>query len=183
MSLRLILTRHAKSAWGDPVMDDHDRPLTGRGRRSAQAVGQWLAERDYVPDAALVSTANRTKLTWRHVAESFDAKPKPDFNPQLYHSEPETILELLQKAVEPVVMIVAHNPGIAYFAQALAEQPPSDARFAQYPTGATTVFDFPAQSWDKVTWRSGTIRDVVFARDLIGTEKGAPEGAPLASIW
>ena len=43
---------------------------------------------------------------------------KPDFNPQLYHSEPETILELLQKAVEPVVMIVAHNPGIAYFAQA-----------------------------------------------------------------
>ncbi|MGR3409824.1 MAG: SixA phosphatase family protein, partial [Paracoccus sp. (in: a-proteobacteria)] len=33
---RLILTRHAKSAWDDPTLDDHDRPLNDRGRRSAR---------------------------------------------------------------------------------------------------------------------------------------------------
>ena len=32
---RLILTRHAKSAWDDPLLDDHDRPLNRRGMRAA----------------------------------------------------------------------------------------------------------------------------------------------------
>ena len=48
---RLILTRHAKSAWDDPSMDDHDRPLNDRGRRSARALGDWLASRGYDPAA------------------------------------------------------------------------------------------------------------------------------------
>ena len=42
---RLILTRHAKSAWDDPTLDDHDRPLNDRGRRSARALGDWLGTR------------------------------------------------------------------------------------------------------------------------------------------
>ena len=27
---RLILTRHAKSSWDDPALEDHDRPLNAR---------------------------------------------------------------------------------------------------------------------------------------------------------
>ena len=37
MTQRLILMRHAKSDWDDPLLDDRDRPLNGRGRRSAVA--------------------------------------------------------------------------------------------------------------------------------------------------
>ena len=40
---RLIVVRHAKSAW--PVgVPDHERPLAPRGRRDAPAVGRALAE-------------------------------------------------------------------------------------------------------------------------------------------
>ena len=37
MSLKLILMRHAKSGWDDPV-EDHDRPLNSRGRISAKVM-------------------------------------------------------------------------------------------------------------------------------------------------
>ena len=36
---RLILMRHAKSDWGDVALEDHERPLNKRGRRSATALG------------------------------------------------------------------------------------------------------------------------------------------------
>ncbi|MGQ3295308.1 MAG: SixA phosphatase family protein, partial [Shinella sp.] len=35
---RLLLLRHAKSAWPEGV-EDHDRPLSDRGRRDAPCMG------------------------------------------------------------------------------------------------------------------------------------------------
>ena len=46
---RLILTRHAKSSWDDPLTPDHDRPLNERGKAAAADLGVWLASRGYVP--------------------------------------------------------------------------------------------------------------------------------------
>jgi len=75
MTLRLILTRHAKSSWTDPSVEDRDRPLNTRGEKSARAVGKWLAKRGHVPELALVSSSERTRQTWRLVARAFDAAP------------------------------------------------------------------------------------------------------------
>ena len=60
---RLILTRHAKSSWDDPLMSDHDRPLNERGKAAAADLGQWLASRGYVPSEVLCSDAVRTRAT------------------------------------------------------------------------------------------------------------------------
>ena len=57
---RLVLMRHAKSSWGDPGLDDHDRPLNKRGKRSAEALGDWLRAQTIVVDEALVSSSART---------------------------------------------------------------------------------------------------------------------------
>ena len=43
MTLTLALVRHAKSDWGDPSLDDHDRPLNERGFRDAPAMARRLA--------------------------------------------------------------------------------------------------------------------------------------------
>ena len=64
MALRLILTRHAKSGWGDPLLSDEARPLNARGHADASALGAWLKAQDYTPDQALVSSANRTQETF-----------------------------------------------------------------------------------------------------------------------
>ena len=167
MSLRFILTRHAKSSWGDPGLDDHDRPLNGRGRASASALGEWLAAREYVPDQVLCSSSARTQETWARIAEGLTTPPKAELLPALYLAEPEVMLGALGWATGKVVMMLAHNPGSAWSAYNLARVPAEDERFGQYPSGATTVFDFKVDSWGEVRWHTGKVVDFVVPRDLL----------------
>jgi len=167
MTVRLILTRHAKSSWDDLMLDDHDRPLNKRGRKSASAIGAWLAERGDTPGQALVSTSRRTRETWELASAAFEDAPDPRLRKDLYHAEPEGMLAVLREASARVVMMVGHNPGTAYFAQGLVASPPPDARFARYPTGATVVIDFPEDEWGAVTWRRGKVVGIAFPRDLL----------------
>lgn len=167
MSLRLILTRHAKSDWTDPMMDDHDRPLNKRGRKSASAIGTWLAEQGYRPDLALVSTAARTRETWARIMPAFASPPAVAFDDMLYHAEPDALISAVRGAEAPTVMIVGHNPGMAFFARALLAAPPNDAVFDRYPTAATSVIDFAADDWAEVTWGAGRLAGLVFAQALL----------------
>ncbi|GKY89185.1 SixA phosphatase family protein [Sinisalibacter aestuarii] len=167
MTLRLILTRHAKSDWADPLMDDHDRPLNKRGRKSATAIGAWLAARGVVPDIAFVSSAERTRETWARIARGFDKRVPTAFRDDLYHAEPDAMINALRGASGGTVMMVGHNPGAAFFARALLAQPPADARFDRYPTGATAVMEFEIDEWPALTWGTGVLTGLVFARDLV----------------
>lgn len=167
MTLRLILTRHAKSTWDDPLMEDRDRPLNKRGRASAKALGKWLAAKAYVPDTALVSSAERTRETWKKIAKGFDEKPEASFLDQLYGAEPDRMLSLLRTVVGKTVMIVGHNPGAAFFAQGIVHRTPADSRFERFPTGATAIIDFDATNWDQLVWRTGHVTDFVVPRDLL----------------
>lgn len=159
---RLILTRHAKSDWGDPALPDHDRPLNDRGRRSARALGDWLASRGYDPEEVLCSSSLRTRQTWDRVAEAvFETLPELRIEPQLYQAEPETMLRILRTASSPTVMMIGHNPGIAAFAQMLPARPPLDPKFRRYPTAATLVVDFQANNWADIQPGQGSVRDFV----------------------
>ena len=59
--LRLMLLRHAKTERDAPSGKDRDRRLDERGRRDGAAMAAWMADNDYRPDLALVSTATRTR--------------------------------------------------------------------------------------------------------------------------
>src|SRR6478735_6393170 len=94
---RLILIRHAKSSWADAATADVDRPLDKRGRDGAALVGAWLAREGYRPDAALVSTARRTRETWDVLAHALGDAPA-SYLPGLYHADAEAMLEALRAA-------------------------------------------------------------------------------------
>ena len=72
---RLILTRHAKSSWDDPMTPDHDRPLNERGKAAAADLGQWLASRGYVPDEVLCSDSLRTRKTFSGIGPALPGTP------------------------------------------------------------------------------------------------------------
>lgn len=167
MSLRLILTRHAKSSWSQSRLGDHERPLNARGRRSADAIGDWLTAKGYQPEQALVSSAARTQETWGRIAARLPKAPTPDMLPGLYLAEPEEMLAILHQASAALVMLIAHNPGSAQLAQYLAKSAPAHTDFHRYPTAATTVFDFAADDWRTVNRHSGQVIDFVIPRELI----------------
>ncbi|PKP69414.1 MAG: phosphoglycerate mutase [Alphaproteobacteria bacterium HGW-Alphaproteobacteria-4] len=157
---RLILTRHAKSAWDDPARSDHDRPLNARGQRAARELGDWLASRGYEPEEVLCSTSLRTRETWERVAAAvLEVRPQVRYEPELYQAAPETLLATLKSATAASVMVLAHNPGIADFARQLCAHPPLTPDFARYPTSATLVVDFQINSWADLKLGEGSVLD------------------------
>jgi phosphohistidine phosphatase len=162
--LRLILMRHAKSSWDDPLLDDHDRVINARGRRSAQAMGDWLRQHDYVPDRILSSSAERTVETAAGLG--LDTVPAL-FLPSLYLAGPDQMLAQLRRAEGRCVLMLGHNPGIGWLAEMLVQSPPRHTRFRDYPTCATLVVDFDAAEWGAVQPGTGHVVAFVTPGDLL----------------
>lgn len=164
---RLILTRHAKSSWDDPLTPDHDRPLNERGKAAAADLGQWLSSRGYVPDEVLCSDALRTRKTFSGIAPALPATPVLELKPALYHAGPDVMLAVLRHAKGDIVMMIGHNPGIAEFAARIVAQAPRNAEFARYPTGATLVVDFNIDQWGDLEFGTGTVDDFIVPREIV----------------
>lgn len=165
---RLILTRHAKSSWDDPMMSDHDRPLNARGRAAAAALGRWLASRGNVPGEVLCSDSLRTRETFDLAAAEMPGAPAPVLKPALYHAGPEVMLAVLRRATADVVMMIGHNPGIGEFARRLLARHPPGAAFARYPTGATLVADFAGEGWETADFGAAALVDFIVPGDAAG---------------
>ena len=164
--MRLILMRHAKSSWDDICQPDHDRILNERGRRNAQAMGDWLREHAYLPDLILCSTAARTRETLRLLR--LDAPVR--YEDRLYHASADTLLTSLQDVDGKAVLIVAHNPGIGTFASRMLKRRPTHPRFANYPTCATLVARFDIADWSSVSPGIGAAEAFIVPRDLPGQQ-------------
>ncbi|MBR9842681.1 MAG: histidine phosphatase family protein [Rhodobacteraceae bacterium] len=163
MTLKLILSRHAKSSWKHGDLSDHDRPLNKRGRASAEAIGHWLRKKGFSPDTVLSSTSERTRETYDLMG--FEAKP--DFTRSLYLASAPVMLDTLRKASGETVLMLGHNPGTGEMAERLAKKLPKHSRFLDYPTCATTVFEFQAESWADVRFGEGKVLAFTVPRDLI----------------
>lgn len=171
---RLILMRHAKSSWADPGQRDIDRPLNSRGRKSAPLVANWLRDRGYRAESALVSSAARTRETWDLAAPALGGAA-PTILPALYHAGPPGMLAALRAApdVETVLML-GHNPGIAELARFLVMTDPEDPDFDRYPTCATAVLEFDLARWSDVAEGTGHLAAFVIPRALEGAASRAP---------
>lgn len=164
---RLILTRHAKSAWDDPLTPDHDRPLNDRGKAAAADLGQWLASRGYVPDEVLCSDAERTRKTWAGIVPALPSAPEVQLKPALYHAGSEVMLAVLRHAKGDVVMMVGHNPGISEFAARIVANAPANPEFQRYPTGATLVVDLNIDTWAEADFGGGIVDDFIVPREIM----------------
>ncbi|GAA6191918.1 histidine phosphatase family protein [Phaeobacter sp. NW0010-22] len=163
MTRTLILTRHAKSSWGDASLPDHSRPLNTRGKASAQAIGAWLKAQDHIPDQVLSSSSQRTRETWELMNLEADAA----YADALYHASSQQMMDVLCDASGNVVLMLGHNPGIADFARRLVRTSPAHPRYGDYPTCATAVIEFDISDWGSLQWHSGRVLNFVLPRELL----------------
>lgn len=120
---RLVVVRHAKSEREPPEGGgDHDRVLSGRGRRDARALGSWLAAATGAPDLVLCSSAARARLTWQLAAEAFDPPPSVEERAELYLASPGRLLAAVRAVPADVgtLVVVGHEPVQSTLTQALA---------------------------------------------------------------
>lgn len=167
---RLLLLRHAKSAWPEG-MDDHDRPLGDRGRRDAPRMGAYLASAGFMPDFTMVSSARRTQETWALVEPAL-GRPCPSGTvPSIYEAEPSAILAAIRTAPEDceTLLVIGHNPGFEQVAALLAPDGEADALGrlqAKYPTSGLAVITFDIARFADVAPGLGRLEAFVSPKTL-----------------
>jgi len=111
---QLLILRHAESNGVPPGLDDHDRPLTRRGREAASRVGQLLLAQDLLPERILCSDAVRTQTTADLLREAIENTGEMIITPKLYLADAPSAIDLLleQPASCDRILLIGHNPGL-----------------------------------------------------------------------
>jgi phosphohistidine phosphatase len=141
---QLLLLRHAKSAWDDPALSDHARPLNARGRRAAAAMAGAMRGLGLRPELVLVSSSRRTLQTLEGLG-TLDGPPRVEPMDDLYLAPWTRLLDALREVPEAVesVLLIAHNPGLHDLALNLAGPDGgegADALAEAYPTASLAEF-------------------------------------------
>ena len=182
---KLVLLRHAKSAW--PDVPDYERPLARRGQRDAPVMGRWLRSSGHVPDQVLCSTARRARETWQLAQAQLGATPAVSFDDAVYEGSAGQLLDVIRRAPRAArtLLIVGHDPAIPELALTLAAAtspvssqvvsdaaPPAvlDSMRAKFPTAAVAVFDVTG-NWGQLGPGTARLTTFVTPRALAARAK------------
>ena len=159
----LLLLRHAKSSWDDPLLDDRDRPLNARGRKAAVRVGRLFRDESFAIDLVLCSTSTRTRETAKQIFAERSGSTTISYRDDLYHASADQLTDILRNVVEPTssVLVIGHNPGFEDF---LAQ---ATGKSVHFPTAALAVIEFNIDRWSLLTDQThGELKQLWRPRDL-----------------
>ena len=147
MPKQLILMRHAKSSWDDSGLSDHDRGLNERGWTDARRMGLFLKEEGWLPQAALLSTAERARRTWERIEQATDWSGDITETYQLYLARPERIVQVIQRSggAHETVLVLGHNPGLQEMVELWTDHT------GKFPTAAIAKLTFDIDDWMDLT--------------------------------
>lgn len=141
----LLLVRHAKSDWGNPVLEDFERPLNERGKRDAPEMAKRLLNKKVSIDAIISSPAKRAAKTAKAFAEAYDLKKsRLLFNEDLYMAGSAAFTAAIEAADDKFesIAVFSHNPGITGFANEL-----TNARIDNIPTCGVFAIKINTDTW------------------------------------
>jgi phosphohistidine phosphatase len=169
--MRLMLLRHAKAEKAEPGQRDQERSLNARGRADAQTIGAYMARHKLVPDLALVSSARRTRETWKHLLPALAAEVPVSYEDRLYNAGTDAILALAKQAKSSVrrLLLIGHNPGFHDAARLLIASGDVEARERlneNLPTSGLVVIDFAGKDWRKLHAHGGRLEHFVTPSSL-----------------
>ena len=109
----LILIRHAKSSWSNPLLEDFERPLNKRGAKNAPFMAKVLKQKEVNPDLIISSPSKRTKDTLEFFIKEFDYKGEIIFEESIYEAPYINILKVIKNIDDKhkTIFLFGHNPG------------------------------------------------------------------------
>lgn len=149
----LTIVRHCEAVLAGPGQSDYERVLSETGQRQAQELRDWASDEAqlgaYGPTTALVSSAWRTKETFRRAFEETSFVSHFETSDLIYNGRRDVSAEDLLidlAAIDPVttsLLVVAHNPTVHELVYALSEELPESLRDNAYPLGGAYVLALP----------------------------------------
>ena len=160
--LDLFLMRHAKSSWKDPSLDDFHRPLNKRGRTAAPLMARWMKQRGIRPELALVSSAKRTRETWKLLKQERLKVNSVVTMKRLYLASSAELLQIIQGIDSEVqsLLLIGHNPGLHILLKSLLTPEPKTVDpsvFTKFPTSAFAHLTFEVTNWSDVAPMGGNL--------------------------
>jgi phosphohistidine phosphatase len=163
----VVLLRHGKSDWDADDGRDLARPLAERGRRSAAAVGRFIAAVGQVPDVVLCSPATRARQTADIASEAGGWTSPVEICEDLYSGALADVIGLLQTQPADIgsVMLVGHEPTSSRLTADLI----GGGRH-RIPTAALARVGFDTDRWADVGSGRGRLEWLVPSRLLLAAE-------------
>ena len=144
----LILIRHAKSSWSNPLLEDFERPLNKRGAKNAPFMAKILKQKELNPDLIISSPSKRTKDTLDFFIKEFDYKREIIFEESIYEAPYINILKVIKNIDDKhkTIFLFGHNPGLNDLADFLL------GRFEEnIPTCGVLKIDFDTNYWKNIS--------------------------------
>lgn len=160
---KLILVRHGKSSWDNPL-EDKKRPLKPRGEKDATLIAEAFEPHFTEPIKLYTSKAVRAKTTaeiFKIILEIDDS----DFQTtdELYTFDAEKILEFIKKQddSEEQLMLFGHNPAFTVLVNDLGNRSMNNL-----PTTGLAVIEFAVEKWSNI--EKGETLLTLFPKDFKG---------------
>lgn len=151
----LYITRHAKSSWSQPGLDDFHRPLNERGLRDAPFMAKVFASRNEPIDLLVSSTAVRALSTARVFARELGIPSDRILEDRsIYLAELPALIKRVNQLPDSAerVMLVGHNPGLSELVDHFG-----DGDLGELPTCAVVRLDLLIDTWAEATMGLGTV--------------------------
>lgn len=139
----ILLMRHAKSSWEGKNQDDWERPLSKRGKKNAEQIGEFLTKEKLIPDLILASSAVRARETAEIVMA--EMKYRADYCSvfRLYLAEVDAYVKEIHKIPDDVqvLLIIGHSPSLDSLLQMLSR------KVETLSTSALAQVSLPIDAW------------------------------------
>lgn len=144
-------------------MADFERPLKGRGRDAAEALGRFLASKKVNLAMLISSPSIRTRQTVEIVLRHADLGAEPQFDQRIYEASLATLVQVVSEIPDDkkTAMLVGHNPGMEELLAFLTRES------RHMPTCALARISLDSSGWKEVDRSSGKLEWFVTPKDLV----------------
>ncbi len=152
---KLLIVRHAKSDWGNEVIDDFYRPLNNRGHENAPEMARRLLKKGQVPEKLMSSPAVRAFTTAQYFAAVFNYDADEiTLNKNIYEAAVPDLLKVINGFSEQhdFIALFGHNNGVSDLVSYL-----TDTNIGSLPTCSTIIIEFATDKWNEITSGTGKI--------------------------
>ena len=157
----LILIRHAKSSWSNPLLDDFERPLNKRGEKNAPFMAKVLKQKGLTPDLIISSPSIRTKQTLDYFIQEFDYKGEIIFEESIYEAPFENLLKVIKNIDDKykTIFLFGHNPGLNDLVDFLI------GNFEEnIPTSGVLQLNFDIKKWENLKEKIGILEFFIYPK-------------------